>query len=90
MSRPLSRSALTHPVVVWEHEETQQAPRRTLSAQHLCWVAWERPEGEGQGRALGGDVRVIDTVQQAVEEAGDASVTPGAGRGVNEWRRCTE
>ena len=46
--------------------------------------------GQGVGIALGGDeVRVIDTAQQAVEEAGDASVLPGAGRGVNEWRRCT-
>ncbi|XP_025120005.2 sodium- and chloride-dependent glycine transporter 1 isoform X3 [Bubalus bubalis] len=26
---------------------------------------------------------------QAMEEAGDASVSPGAGRGVNEWRRHT-
>ena len=33
---------------------------------------------------------VIDAAQQAVEEAGDASVLPGSGRGVNEWRRGTE
>ena len=36
--------------------------------------------GQGVGRALGGDeVRVIDAAQQAVEKAGDASVSPGAG-----------
>ena len=46
--------------------------------------------GQGVGRALGGDeVRVIDAAQQAVEEAGDGSVSPGAARGVNEWRRRT-
>lgn len=44
--------------------------------------------GEGVGRASGGDeVKVIAAAQPAVGEAGDASVSPGAGRGVNEqWR----
>ena len=32
---------------------------------------------------------VIDATQKAVEEAGDASVSSGSGRGVNEWRRRT-
>ena len=46
--------------------------------------------GEGVSRVSGGDeVKVVDAAQQAMEEAGDASVSPGAGRGVNEWRRHT-
>lgn len=32
-------------------------------------------------------MKVIDAAQPAVGEAGDASVSPGAGRGVNEQRR---
>ena len=32
-------------------------------------------------------MRVIDATQQAVEEAGDASVSSGSGRGANEWKR---
>ncbi|XP_060981902.1 uncharacterized protein LOC133044537 [Dama dama] len=32
-------------------------------------------------------VRLSETNAKTVEEAGDASVSPGAGRGVNEWRR---
>ena len=44
--------------------------------------------GEGVSRVSGGDeVKVVDAAQQAMEEAGDASVSPGAGRGVNERRR---
>ena len=34
-------------------------------------------------------MKVIDAAQPAVEEAGDASVSPGAGGGVNERRRHT-
>lgn len=34
-------------------------------------------------------MKVIDAAQPAVGEAGDASVSPGAGRGVNEQRRHT-
>lgn len=97
--------ALPHPVVVsvcvcfvpitcWEEGETQQAPRLTLAVEHPRWAAWGLAEvggpGEGVSRASGVDeVKVIDAAQQAMEEAGDASVSPGAGRGVNEWRRHT-
>ena len=62
--------------------------------EHPRWAAWGLAggggPGEGVGRASGGDeVKVIDAAQPAVEEAGDASVSPGAGRGVNERRRRT-
>ncbi|XP_066865421.1 sodium- and chloride-dependent glycine transporter 1 isoform X11 [Kogia breviceps] len=52
-------------------------------------TGWRGRAGEGVGRASGGDeVKVIDAAQPAVEEAGDASVSPGAGRGVNERRHA--
>lgn len=71
-----------------------QAPCLTLAVEHPRWAAWGLAggggPGEGVGRASGGDeVKVTDAAQQAVEEAGDASVSPGAGRGVNERRRRT-
>ena len=102
---PSSVPALPHPVVVSVcvcvlfqylagNKGETQAPCLTLALEHPRWAAWGLAggggPGEGVGRASGGDeVKVTDAAQQAVEEAGDASVSPGAGRGVNERRRRT-
>ena len=97
--------ALPHPVVVsvcvcfvpitcWEQgrNTTSPMPHSSCGASALGCMG-TGPSGRARGggsRASGVDeVKVIDAAQQAMEEAGDASVSPGAGRGMNEWRRHT-
>lgn len=76
------------PITCWEQgrSTTNPTPHSSCGAPAQGWP--EREGHGGGGRASGGDeVKVIDAAQPAVEEAGDASVSPGAGRGVNERRR---
>ena len=80
------------PITCWEQgrNTTSPTPHSSCGASAPgCMGTGRRGRaGEGVGRAPGGDeVKVIDAAQPAVEEAGDASVSPGAGRGVNERRR---
>lgn len=82
------------PITCWEQGKNTTNPMPHSSSGDSHWAAWglagEGGPGEGGGRASGGDeVKVIDAAQPAVGEAGDASVSTGAGRGVNErWRHA--
>ena len=65
-------------------------PHSSCGASVLGDVGKARAGFPGEGQAeLREEMRVIDAAQQAVEEAEDASVSPGAGRVVNMWRRST-
>ena len=81
------------PITCWEQgrNTTNPALHSNCGAPALGCVGtgWRGRAGEGVGRASGRDeVKVIDAAQPAVEEAGDAPVSPGAGRGVNERRHA--
>lgn len=80
------------PITCWEQGENTTNPTPHSSsgapAPGCMGTGWRGRASGGVGRAWGGDeVKVIDAAQPAVGESGDASVSPGAGRGVNEQRR---